>query len=88
MGKYTDNNLIRYEDAIQLHLDENGWIAWLVLKNYGVVFHKYKWAHPWNEVRQVTIGIPAGSFSLAEAQEYSPHGNTHWGFVYQTPIAR
>lgn len=59
MGQYGDDNLIKYEDTVQLHSDTTGKMAWLILKNYGVVFHMFPWASDrWSEVVEITIGIP------------------------------
>jgi hypothetical protein len=33
MGRYSDKDLIKDEDAIQLHFDTTGKMAWLTLKN-------------------------------------------------------
>jgi hypothetical protein len=62
MGIYGDknNNLLRYEDTIQLHFDQTGKTAWLTMKNYGVVFYQWPWADgSWNRVIEVTVGIPS-----------------------------
>jgi hypothetical protein len=63
MGRYSDANLIKYEEAIQLHFDTKGKIAWFTLKNYGVVFHMFPWAPQQrsHQVVEITIGVPAGS---------------------------
>nr|WP_315186926.1 choice-of-anchor D domain-containing protein [uncultured Albidiferax sp.] len=53
MGKYSDANLIRYEEAIQLHFDSTGKTAWLTLKNYGWVFG----VRPFDAIKQVTVGV-------------------------------
>jgi hypothetical protein len=52
--KYTDKNLIKYEDTIQLHFDQTGGHAWLTLKNYGGIFDK----KPVDVVTETTIGKP------------------------------
>lgn len=70
MGRYTDKNLIRYEQAIQLHFDSTFEIAWLTLQNYGLVFHRWPWAHDFNQVKTITIGIPAGAFTSEEAVDF------------------
>ena len=43
-GRYSDRNLIKYEETIQLHFDTTGKMAWLTLSKYGVVFHMFPWA--------------------------------------------
>ena len=61
-GQYSDRNLIKYEETIQLHFDTTGKMAWLTLSNYGVVFHMFPWAprRRWSEVIKIAIGISAG----------------------------
>lgn len=58
--KYSDKNLIKYEDTILLHFDEKGDYAWLTLKNYGGVFNN-KSPH---EVTEAIVGEKAGEESL------------------------
>jgi len=69
MCKYNDDNLIKYEDAIVLHFDQTGEMAWLTMKNYGLVFWEWIWAENpkrWDEVKEITIGVPAGMLNPAE----------------------
>jgi hypothetical protein len=72
MGKYSARNLIKYEEAIELHLDTTEKIAWLSLKNYGFVFHRYPWVekHRRGDVFTVIIGIPAGDFTEEERSTF------------------
>jgi hypothetical protein len=67
MGRYSDKNLVKYDETIQLHLIRPFEHAWLTLKNYGVVFHQFPWAKQdepvkqektWDEVKEIAIGIP------------------------------
>lgn len=53
--RYSDNNLIKYEDTIRMHFDTTGRFAWLTLKNYGFVFC----TEPPDAVTVVTVGVPA-----------------------------
>jgi hypothetical protein len=78
MGKtYTNSNLIRYGETIQLHFDQTGKIAWLTLKNYGYVFG----TQPFDAVKQATIGIPAGDgprpLSRDQQSEYNKFAQDH-----------
>src|ERR1700759_4889763 len=71
MCKYKDRNLIKYEDAIQLHFDSSGKMAWLTMKNYGLVFWEWPWANDWDAVEQITIGVPAGTLNPTECVIFS-----------------
>jgi hypothetical protein len=65
---YTDKNLVKYEDTIQLHFDARGKTAWLTLKNYEFAFgmlprrvpspRNLKIPHLAATVT-VTVGVPA-----------------------------
>lgn len=68
MSEYARGNLVKYDEAIELLFDTSYQIAWLTLRNYGYVFHKWSWANPLTAPQNVTIGIPAGSFSNTEAE--------------------
>jgi hypothetical protein len=59
--KYTDQNLILYEDAIMLHIDPTSGMAWFTVSNYAVVFYKALSTRysAWNNVLKMTIGVPA-----------------------------
>ncbi len=72
-GKYDDDNLIKYEETIQLHFDRTGTMAWLTLKNYGLVFHKRPGCpeDSWDGVMQITIGIPAGELDENECKDFA-----------------
>src|SRR5690348_2271451 len=70
MCRYKDKNLVRYEETIELHFDTTFKLGWLTLKNYGLVFHSMPWANPWKEVKEITIGIPAGTLTRREALQF------------------
>jgi hypothetical protein len=66
-AKYTDKNLVKYEETIVLHFDESGKTAWLTMENYGGVFHVVDV----DEKTTATIGVPSkpehlGTISIGE----------------------
>lgn len=70
MCRYSNANLIRYEEAIQLHFDANHRVAWLKLRNYGLVFHRLPWIGVLDTVYTVTIGIPVQGFTNEELDRF------------------
>jgi hypothetical protein len=84
MGHYGDENLIKYEETIQLHFDTRLMMAWLTLKNYTLVFHRRSWGaskDTWNDVMKITIGIPAGELSPKECQAFAQDSGLDEGIV-------
>src|ERR1700759_663397 len=72
MCRYSDGNLVKYEDAIVLHFDITGTIAWVTIKNYCEVFHRFPWATgPGPRVKTITIGIPAGQLDSDECDLFA-----------------
>jgi hypothetical protein len=73
MCRYSDKNLVKYEEAIVLNFDETGTIAWVTMKNYWEVFHSFSWATPNPRVKTITIGIPAGQLNSKECDSFAQH---------------
>jgi hypothetical protein len=81
MCRYKDETLVKYEEAIELHFDTTGTMAWLTMKNYWPVFWRYPWAaqrpnaspserrEP--KVMKITIGIPVGKLDQPECELFS-----------------
>jgi hypothetical protein len=71
MCRYNDLNLIKYDDAIRLHFDDTGKMAWLTMKNYGLAFWECGWAKNWDSVEEITVGVPAGTLNPTECVMFS-----------------
>jgi hypothetical protein len=82
MCKYHDANLVKYADTIRLHFDTTGTLAWLTLKNYGVVFHRWEWAKDqkeWEKVKEITIGVSIEERTMQQCHDFaSIEGRTYY----------
>lgn len=78
MCRYSEKNLIKYEDAIVLHFDLTGTIAWVTMKNYWEVFHRFPWATSEPRVKTITIGIPAGQLDPEQCDLFAQQSVLTW----------